>query len=256
MSLFRKLSYDVNDYFYVSLKDRPADFLNKLQKNGSIEESLMLALDFFCSAEPKQKSAGDDFLSRKLPVLFKDSQKIKIFIEMINGRMNYYLNEKYTSSALDKIRNIAHLLLQKINEIDNAELLHLKERCLYYLVHCEAHEGMSTGSENKSYSEQYDSFFREKGHIIYPSLPDRIHKRLETKLISVQTLYFNSFLFDELSSEFIKDLEEYENGFNLYHKTEKTDDIYARLCGTYGQAIAFQGSVSKDDMLIKSSIDY
>jgi len=249
--------FDVNNFYHISLTDRPTELLTRLIESDKAEEAALLAVDYYNSSDDNQKNAGYQFLNITFPSLLREASFTISFTSILDARLNNILNERYTSpESLKRIRNITTLLI-RLNEEKKIELsLPIIERCLYYLVHCEAHEGISSDSINSSYSAKYDTFFKESGKYIFPSLPDRINKRLETRLISVQTLYFNNFLFDTFISEFEVEISNYEKIFNKIHSLEKIDDLYARLCGTYGQAYGFQGSIIGDKKLIESAIDY
>ena len=257
LSGFKKRLYEVNNFYHISLTNKPSEFLNNLIDTNRKEEAIILALDFLNSDDKNQISAGESFLGKKLPDLISDENTSKNLAAMLDLRLNSILFERYTSpSALINIRKITSKIIQihEENKIDPTP--QLLERCLYYLIHCEAHEGISPVNPSDSYSEKYEHFFNISGTQIYPSLPERIHRRLETKLIAVQTLYFNTFLFEKLETHLRKDIKDYENAFGIYHKTEKTDDLYARLCGTYGQSLGFIGSIYNNEDQIKTAIDY
>ena len=251
-----KKIFDINQFYHISLGNKPERILSDLQKNSNIKEAALLALDFYNNKEEKYQESAKSFLYNILPEFLQRKDFSLEFASLLDLFLSEINAQRHASpTSLEDLKRTSSILLEIEKEKNLSLPPSIKERCLYYLVHYEAHSGVSADPQN-SYSQQYENFFKDNGHLIYPSLPERVSKRLETKLIALQSLYFNNFLFEDIIKDFEPEINLYEQTFKILHQREKTDSLYARLCGTYAQALAFCGSINNNKKLIYDAIDY
>ncbi|MFC1670797.1 hypothetical protein ACFL20_10435 [Spirochaetota bacterium] len=243
------ITINVRDYYHVSLSDNFVNLLMDIKKTGNVDEAILLSFDMMISNNNKAKKVGHDFIEKNLIAFLNNHENSKALVDSIDSKLHDIIRLRTVDDeSMNYVFEITNKLLNIINRInkDTLEVLRLKERCLYHLVGWEAHTGISPKDINDSFTYKHEHFMKNHGAKIYPSLIERLNVKLETKLISVQTLYFNTLKFNELEENFSSDIQKYEKAFKVYHNEEKVDDLYARLYGTYGQALAFEASINND----------
>lgn len=243
----------VRDYYYISFGTDLLHTLNTLYKNNHLLEAFLLALDYLASNNEKLVAKSNDFLNKVMDqMLSNDDISLQ---EAFDTHMAEFLIHRYgDKNELEKLKITAEYIINLINNNSSKNAILLKERCMYYLVNYEAHSGLAPMvSSRNSYSFKYDEFYQSHRVKLSPSLPQRIQKRLETKLIAVQALYFNAFRFEGVLQEMLPDLESYYNTFKEFLIHDEKDDLFARLAGTVGQAQAFCGSWKRDTSLLQKA---
>lgn len=253
----KKLIVNVRNYYHVSFGDRAIPIIENLWESGAIDDAMLLALDLSNTKEESTAQKAQSFIAQHFPQFLNNEIKTYSFANMFSARMEELLSQRYENpAAFEALRTMCTMVL---NYTDNANSIasdRIRERALFYLVHWEAHSGKAYRNPDDSYTTRYDNFFTSKGTNLFSSLLARLERKLETKLIAVQTLFFNSFFFEELCSFLEEDIIAYEDAFKEYHKKEPVDDLYARLCGTYGQALAFVASMYDDQKKFETAKHY
>ena len=248
---------NVIDFYHVTIGTGREKILKDLSRQGLRADAIMLALDFLISNDPAAKRTGGDFLENEIINMHGNSTEDRALSQLSDSRFSELLAQRYQEPGiLEKIRDAAEFVIKIAGKSRQGSMPHTMERCLHYLVEYEAHSGRLCSSPGDSYTSQFDKFFSTHGSTVYPCMLERMRTRLETMLISVQALYFNTFLFDELMGTMEKEISTYDKLFGNALAQDPVDDLYARICGTYGQACAFAGSVKGDHDMIREGRDY
>ncbi len=253
----RKILVKVRDYYHISLGGSTGRILEDIRESGAIDDAMLLALDFARSSEPGTRNDGSGYFNKYFKSLMENNAKAQSFVNLFGTRMEDLAGQRYEDpDALQALHDMCRMVLDLPRKHNTVQGDLLTEQALHYLVHWEAHSGAAPDDTGSSCTRRYEEFFAEKGTSLYPSLPARLERMLETKLIAIQALYFNAFLFEELCGSLEEDILTYEEAFRSYHGKEHVDDLYARLCGTYGQALAFAASIDGDRKKLETAREY
>jgi len=252
-----KLLVTVRDYYHISLGGSTGRILEDIRKSGAIDDAMLLALDFARSGEIGTRNNGSEYFMKHFHSLMDNKARAQSFVNLFSTRMEDLVLQRYGEpDALRSLHDMCVMILGMSREHESVQGNMLTEQALHYLVHWEAHSGTAPVDTGSSFTRSYDEYFVAKGTALYPSLLARLERKFETKLIAVQALYFNTFLFEELCESLEEDMLTYEEVFRGYHEKEHVDDLYARLCGTYGQALAFSASVDGDRKKLETAREY
>ena len=131
-----------------------------------------------------------------------------------------------------------------------------RERAFFYAVHAAAHSGRI--GEGKKYVQAYLDWLRTHAPAVFPDQFERFRRQVDMRLVAVQALWFNQLDFAAVEPDLKHDLAIFRSLREILTASGlgASDDLYARLLGTVGQAQAFLGATSgDDDMLACAQLD-
>lgn len=255
---YRKIS--VNDYYTACFGDNPAAYINASYRQGNcslLQACLQIlhcySLDVLAGQEESPLLAPLKELLKELGhkgVWLEEFIKIieNIFQSLLASRVQDAQNLKLAEIYCDTLTQQCPFFRK--NEQETRLCLRLEEILLRNQIGIAAHKGTATtAAVDTTYAHilTYRKFFEENKQKIYATIGERMKSLLDMELKAIHVTHFNCYNFGEIPAVLAPHHHQYQLTYHTALTHGERDALFAKLCGTLGQAYAFIYAQSQDN---------